>query len=99
MLGILPDASIIDIFWGPGFVLLTWLYFLLADGYDGRSILISILVTIWGLRLSLHLARRNWGQPEDRRYQRMRERAGSRFWWRSYITVFLLQGAPLWTLS
>jgi len=95
----LRNASIVDIFWGPGFVLLTWLYFALADGYEGRSILISVLVTIWGLRLSFHIARRNWSEPEDRRYQRMRERVGARFWWRSYVTVFLLQGALLWTIS
>jgi steroid 5-alpha reductase family enzyme len=95
----LRNASIIDVFWGLGFVLLTWLYFILADGYDGRSILISVLVTIWGARLSFHIARRNWGQPEDRRDQRMRERAGAHFWWRSYMTVFLLQGALLWTIS
>ena len=95
----LHNASIIDIFWGLGFVLLTWVYFLLADGYDGRSILISVLVSIWGLRLSRHIARRNRGEPEDRRYVRMRERAGANFWWRSYIMVFLLQGALLWTIS
>jgi len=95
----LRNASIIDIFWGLGFVLLTWVYFLLADGYDGRSILISVLVSVWGLRLSIHIARRNRGQPEDRRYARMRENAGAAFWWRSYITVFLLQGALLWAIS
>lgn len=93
------NAGVIDIFWGLAFVLLTWLYFAVGDGWEGRSILISVLVTIWGLRLSLHIARRNWGQPEDRRYQRMRERAGASFWWRSYVTVFLLQGALLWTIS
>lgn len=95
----LKNASIIDIFWGAGFVLLTWVYFALADGWGGRSILISALVTIWGLRLSGYIAYRNWGEEEDKRYQRMRRNAGDDFWWRSYFTVFLLQGVLMWVIS
>jgi steroid 5-alpha reductase family enzyme len=95
----LRNASIIDIFWGLGFVVLTWVYFALADGWDTRSVLISVIVTVWGLRLSAYILYRNWGEGEDRRYQRMRRNAGDAFWWRSYITVFLLQGLLLWTIS
>lgn len=95
----LKNASIIDIFWGFGFVGLTWVYFVLAGGWDGRSILLSVIVTVWGLRLSGYIAYRNWGEGEDKRYQRMRRHAGDAFWWRSYLTVFLLQGVLLWTIS
>ena len=95
----LKNASIIDIFWGAGFVVLAWVYFALADGWDGRSLLISVLVTVWGLRLSGYIGYRNWGEEEDRRYQRMRRNAGDAFWWRSYFTVFLLQGVLMWVIS
>jgi steroid 5-alpha reductase family enzyme len=66
------DASIVDVFWGLGFVVVTWLTFLQADGYLGRKILITVLTTLWGLRLALHILIRNWGHGEDRRYQAWR---------------------------
>jgi steroid 5-alpha reductase family enzyme len=56
-------------------------------------------VAIWGLRLSLHILRRNWGQDEDYRYREWRERAGARFRWTSFFQVFLLQGVLLWLIS
>ena len=41
------------------------------------SWLLVALVTIWGLRLSVHLAWRKHGEPEDYRYQAMRKHWGS----------------------
>ena len=90
---LLKDAGIVDVFWGTGFVVANWLYFVLApDGFLPRKWLISILITIWGLRLSLRILLRNWGKPEDFRYRRWREEAGEKWWWQSYYRVFLLQG-------
>ncbi len=74
----LKNSSIVDIFWGSGFVITTWAAFLLTpEGFAMRKLLISLLVTIWGLRLSLHILRRNWGKPEDFRYQFWRKEAGA----------------------
>ena len=95
------DASIVDPFWGTGFVLVTW--FTLASTPPPqaveRSWLLVTLTTIWGLRLSLYLLWRNWGHGEDRRYRAMRDYHGPRFWWVSLLTVFLLQGLILWIVS
>lgn len=96
---VLRDASIIDIFWGLGFVLVGWLYFALSDGYAPRQWLLMSLVSIWGLRLSGYLLWRNWGQGEDFRYRQWRAAAGRQFWWRSYFKVFLLQGFFIWIIS
>jgi steroid 5-alpha reductase family enzyme len=95
----LKDASIIDIYWGLGFVLIAWLTFLLADGYRPRRLLICTLVTIWGVRLALHLWLRNRGRGEDYRYQAMRKRHKERFKWISLSLVFGLQGLLMWTIS
>ncbi len=96
----LKNSSIVDSFWGPGFVLAAWLYYLLTpDGFLPRKLLICALVTIWGLRLAIHIARRNWGKPEDFRYQKWRNERGSSWWWRSFFKVFLLQGILLWLIS
>jgi steroid 5-alpha reductase family enzyme len=96
----LRNASIVDIFWGAGFVLTNWIYYALSpDGFAARKLLISILVTAWGLRLSLYILRRNWGKAEDFRYRAWREEEGARWWWFSFFKVFLLQGVLMWLIS
>jgi steroid 5-alpha reductase family enzyme len=96
---VVRDSSIVDIFWGSGFVLVAWAAFALADGSDDRRLLLAVLVTVWGLRLTIHLARRNLGKGEDRRYAEMRERHGDRWLLRSLVVVFWLQGALMWVVS
>ena len=97
---LLKNSSIVDIFWGTGFVILAWLYFALTpDGFLARKLLLAVLTTIWGLRLSLYILWRNWGKPEDFRYQKWRQEAGGRWWWQSFFQVFLLQGLLLWIIS
>lgn len=93
------DASIVDIFWGIGFILLAGNYFVLSPGFLGRKILICTLVTIWGMRLGVHLWTRNRHQGEDFRYRAWREQAGKNFWWISLFSVFLLQAVLLWMIS
>jgi steroid 5-alpha reductase family enzyme len=97
---ILRNSSIVDIFWGSGFVITNLVYCLVTpDGFPLRKWLITVLVTIWGIRLSLYIFRRNAGKPEDFRYQKMRQEAGSGWWWRSLLQVFLLQGFLMWVIS
>jgi len=99
------NASIVDIFWGPGFVLTAWVVFTwtslanVAQGGEGRRLLLVILTTIWGLRLGIYLAWRNLGKGEDYRYTAMRERSPDRFWIVSLFKVFLLQGVLMWIVS
>lgn len=92
----LRNASIVDIFWGLGFILFLGGAFLLTpNSYAPRKALLGVLVTLWGLRLAGHILLRNWGKPEDFRYAAWRAEAGDRWWWRSYFHVFLLQGIVL----
>lgn len=95
---VLRDASIVDIVWGPGFVMIATLgNFLGAD--TPRARLVAALTTLWGLRLAAHLFRRNVGKGEDYRYQAMRRRWGTRFPIASLFTVFALQGVLMWIIS
>ena len=93
------DASIIDVFWGMGFVLLGWVYFAAGDGQALRQPLVAGLVTVWGVRLSLHILWRNWGHGEDYRYREMREKNPKAFPLRSLLTVFWLQALLFWAIS
>ncbi|MGB0863619.1 MAG: DUF1295 domain-containing protein [Saprospiraceae bacterium] len=98
---LVKDSSIVDIFWGTGFVIVVWFYlFSLGEVYfTGRNLFFVSLVSLWGLRLTAHIGYRNIGKPEDYRYQEWRAEAGKHYWWVSYLRVFLLQGIILWMLS
>jgi steroid 5-alpha reductase family enzyme len=97
----IKDASIIDIFWGSGFVIVAWLYASLV-GFEltgTRNWVFLGMITIWGLRLTLYLAIRNVGKGEDYRYVEMRKQGGKHFWWISFLRVFALQGFLIWMIS
>jgi len=97
---IIRNVSIVDIFWGFGFVITCAFYFLKTDGADVRKILITTMVAIWGLRLSVYIAWRNRGKGEDFRYREFRKNYGEhRYWWISFFQTFLLQGVLMWLIS
>lgn len=98
----LKNVSIVDIFWGIGFVILAIYYFFTTSSSElhPRKIILVVIASIWGIRLSLYLLIRNWGKPEDFRYQKFRKDYGAhRYWWFSFFQVFLLQGILLWIIS
>lgn len=90
---IIKDASIMDLFWGLGFVIVNSFYFFMSEEINARKTLLFLLVSLWGLRLSIYLFFRNAGKGEDFRYQTFRKNFGpKRYWWISYFQTFLLQG-------
>jgi steroid 5-alpha reductase family enzyme len=93
------DASIVDIAWGPMFLVVAVVSWRTGEGAPARQHLLLALVALWSLRLAGHLAWRNLGHGEDFRYQKMRAHWGKRFWWVSLFTVFLLQAALAWIVS
>lgn len=90
--------DVADIAWGLGFVLLTWVSFFLGDTSGARGLLIGVLVSIWGIRLAWHIHFRNKGKGEDYRYLAWRKAWGKWFYMRSYLQVYLLQGALLFLI-
>lgn len=96
---VLKDASIVDIVWGFGFVVVAWVARLTAHGVGSRQNLLVACTTIWGLRLGGYLFWRNHGKGEDFRYRAMRKHYGPRFPLISLLTVFGLQGVLMWTVS
>ena len=91
---IVKDASIIDIFWGPSFIVLGSSLIIFMDKlYSERALMILFLVILWGMRLAIHLGIRNIGHGEDFRYVEWRKEGGSNYWWFSFFRVFTLQGA------
>ena len=90
---IVKDASIVDIFWGPAFVVLGSSLIISMDQiYSERSLFILFLVSLWALRLASHIGFRNIGHGEDFRYIEWRNEGGKNYWLLSFFRVFLLQG-------
>jgi steroid 5-alpha reductase family enzyme len=89
------DNSVADIAWGGGFLLVALLSLHLGVGALPRPTLLTVLVALWAARLAVHILLRNRGRGEDPRYAAWRREWGR--WWlpRSYLQVFLLQGAIL----
>lgn len=93
------DNSVADIAWGGGFLLVALLSLHRGVGWLPRPALLTALVALWAARLAVHILRRNRGRGEDPRYAAWRREWGR--WWlpRSYLQVFLLQGAILLVIA
>jgi steroid 5-alpha reductase family enzyme len=87
--------DIADVMWGMGFVILAWAAYLIGGG-GIVGLLVGVLVSVWGIRLSYHIYKRNKGKAEDYRYAAWRQEWGKWFYLRSYLQVFLLQGVLLY---
>jgi steroid 5-alpha reductase family enzyme len=91
------NFGIIDIGWGLGFVfvafgLMIWRTVFLGINSNILGYLTLILVTVWGLRLSFHIGRRNHGKEEDRRYVAMRAKIKPPFLLvKSFFKIFFVQ--------
>ena len=88
------DNSLVDIAYGPAFVVAGWSAWWQAGApAHVRPLLLLVLVTLWGVRLGLHLGLRHRGRGEDFRYRQFREAWGRTLVWRSFLQIYLLQGA------
>jgi len=86
------DNSIVDVGWGAGFILLAY-YWLFSTGlFLPQHLLVTGMITVWGLRLSTHIFMRNWGRGEDPRYKAWRKQWGAFVIPRSFLQIFMLQG-------
>lgn len=94
---IIKRNDVADIAWGIGFVTLSWISLLLSE-ITVRGILVVILVTVWGVRLSFHIYLRNRNKSEDYRYQVWRKEWNN-FYLRSYLQIYLLQGLFLYLIA
>jgi len=89
---VIRNNSIVDMGWGAGFVLVALATLFIQGAYMERNLLLVLLITIWGGRLTYYIVRRNWGKPEDFRYAKWRREWGRWLVPRAFLQVFMLQG-------
>lgn len=88
----IKNNSIVDIGWGMGFVVGSWLTLFVTENPTILSYVIVGFITVWGVRLSVRLLRRNYGKPEDFRYAQWREEWGDKVVIIAFFRVFMVQG-------
>lgn len=97
------DNSVMDIAYGAIFAVATWGTLFFTQFYTLHTVVVAVLVTLWAVRLSLRILRKNWGRPEDARYAAWRTQWMSRgygyFVMRSLLQINLLQGAIIIIVS
>lgn len=91
----IKNNSIVDIGWGMGFIVVALITLFSSGNFTARSIIVTVLIIIWGGRLTYHLFRRNWGKPEDFRYAKWRRDWGKWLIPRSFFQIFMLQGVMM----
>lgn len=93
------DVSIVDSLWSLFFLLVAGVIAAETLPLSQRGILVLALVALWSLRLSIFITARNWGEPEDYRYQTIRANNEPGFAVKSLFIVFGLQGALAWIIA
>jgi steroid 5-alpha reductase family enzyme len=88
-----------DTAWGIGFIVVAVSTLLLIGTYYEKQLLVTGLVTLWGLRLAGHIYLRNRGRKEDHRYEELKKKWKGNFYVQSYLNVFLAQGLLLLLIS
>lgn len=96
---LVKNSSIVDMWWGPGLLLIGATYQFTSTGAHNRSTLVLSLLAVWALRLAWHIGARNIGHGEDFRYAQWRRERGASWWWFSYFKVFVLQAVIAWIVA
>ncbi|PIA86857.1 DUF1295 domain-containing protein [Streptococcus parauberis] len=87
--------DLLDVLWGAAFILSSVISYLISNNKTYSGLLMTILVIIWGSRLTFHLAKRNIKAKEDFRYDDYRKNYKGKyfdfyFFFRMYLVQFVL---------
>jgi steroid 5-alpha reductase family enzyme len=91
-----------DVTWGLGFVVIAFVS--LAISVHNQLVgfptaLLTVLVFVWGVRLSWHIGRRFIRSTGDRRYLEVRQKWTNHIQLRSYLMFFVMQGVLMLVIA
>ncbi len=93
------NVAFVDSLWSLFFLIAAVVFAVAASPLSARGMLVTALVAVWALRLSIYITARNWGEPEDYRYQKIRANNEPGFAFKSVYIVFGLQGILAWIIA
>lgn len=93
------DVSIVDSLWPIFFIIASIYFYLHFETPSLRAQIITLLVLIWGIRLSVYITIRHWGHAEDHRYQTIRANNQPGFTFKSIYLIFGFQAVIAWLIA
>lgn len=96
---IIDDVSIVDYIWSPLTLLVVAIYFYKIGLGNSVSVVMFLMVAVWAIRLTWFLVKRGRNQPENRRYQVIRQRNSPYFAYKSLYLIFIFQALLVWVIS
>ncbi len=87
--------DLLDMLWGVAFIVPSLFSLIVSWRFSIPTIIMTLLVCLWGLRLSYHIMKRNKNMVEDFRYQKYREEYKGKhfdlyFFFKMYVLQFVL---------
>lgn len=93
-------AGIADIAWGIGFIITSWVYFVIGTGNTFKMLVLTLMVTTWAARLTYHMYNRyRRCREHDPRYQAFLESWDPDSARLYFFMVYLFQGVLIVILS
>lgn len=96
---ITKNVGLVDLAWGLLFVVATFTQLVLSNDVHILSYILTGVVSIWGFRLFMYLAIRNWNKKEDFRYTQMKKKWVKFHYLNIYLKVFILQALLAFVIS
>lgn len=93
------NVGLVDLAWGLLYVVTVWVQVILTHSTHVISYILTAAVTLWGLRLFMYLAIRNWNKKEDFRYTQMKKKWTKFHYLNIYIKVFIFQALLAYVVS
>lgn len=86
------NNSYADVAWGTIFILIGAILIAKSTYISLTFLIVYLLISIWGVRLAIHIGKRNLLKPEDRRYADWRTKGGNNYQLLSLLKIFWFQG-------
>jgi steroid 5-alpha reductase family enzyme len=93
------NVTHVDSMWSLFFMIAAFTCASVTSDISLRAQIVLILVSVWALRLCVHLTWRNWGPHEDHRYVQIRQNNQPHFWLKSLYVIFGLQAVLAWIVA
>lgn len=92
------NAGIVDVLWAGLMSTLPVFYAIQSDGSVVMRVVAAAIMSVWYLRLFIHLCRRVFSEPEDGRYRYLRQHWGKQAH-RNHFFFFQFQAILAWTFT
>ena len=93
------NVGLVDLAWGLLYVVVVWVQVIIMTPTHVISYILTAAVTLWGMRLFVYLAIRNWNKKEDFRYTQMKKKWKKFHYLNIYAKVFIFQALLAYIVS